>query len=346
MALTIEGPTPRRPKAATADIVLTGEVGDAYVKRLVGGIRAARLNAFFPPAQRLRAHLGFLGAAGSDGVYDEVRISPVNGLPTPREILRVKIDRDLARGFLEEMGGRKAPRPDTRLARKVEYYNRLAYSHIMAVNRMQVELRQQIPAENLALFRVTLDRFDLSMTQFVRYTILLRQRDRFWRRDHVHVDDSELAAPTEGFRRIVSRFAADEAEVAFVLLSKIDGIEVEDVRRCRVGPLMMTGMKVGEGLEELLVAPTNGEPPPWILCFPEDRAGIEVAASASRDPLAELMRDAVGVEAGELMDAKADELGYRVAKSRKFVCPRALVRPLSELCKRVGAPSIVRAARG
>ena len=345
MALTIEGPTPDQPGAAAKEIVLAGSLGDAYVERLTTALRAARLNSLFPPEGRLCAHFGFLGARGSEQLYDELHLSPLNGMPTAREILRVKIDGDLTSDFLAEAGQMRTPQEGGRMARRIAYYSRLGQEAIMPVNSMRVELRQQVPEENLAFFRVALDRFDLAGNQFVRYTIMLAQRDRFWRRRHLVVDDADLAAPTEGFRRIVARFAAHEAELAFVLLSQVDAIEVEDVRRCRVGPMIMPGLAVDASVAALLdPARTKaaGEAPPWILSFPEDRAGIEVAEHAGRDPFAPLLRDAISEESRTLIDAKADELGYRVAKSRKFVCPRPLRQPVVDLCRRVGAPSIVR----
>jgi hypothetical protein len=357
MALTIEGPLPREaegqeqqltPRAAEAGTLeLAAELSDVYVERLDRTIRAARLNRLFPAERALRAHHGFLGRRGSHGLYDSLHVSLENGLPTAREILRVKIDRDLAEAFLAEAADRRPPPDGSSMARRIAYYRELLESEVMPVNRMSVELRQQIPEENLALFRVVFDRFDLATNQFVRYTILLSQRDRFWRRRHVIVDDADLAAPTEGFRRTVSRFAAHDSELCFVLLSRAERIEVEDVQRCRVGPLLLPGMRVGAELEALL-DPERGPcaargVPPWILCFPQDRAGLEVAEHSGRDPLAPLLRDAVSEEARDLVDAKADELGYRVAKSRKFVCPAELRRPLTELCQKLGTPSIVRA---
>lgn len=341
MALTIEGPTPaREAEADGGDIVLEGALADAYVERLSKAIRAARLNALFPPARELLNHLSFLGPRGSRGLYPTLHLSPLTGLPNAREVLRVKIDRDLAADFLARAAEKRAPEPGTPMARRIQYYGQLARAAVMTASRMTVDLRQQLPAQSLAHFRVVFDRFDLATGVFVRYTILLSQRDSFWGRTHLVVNDSDLAAPTEAFRRIVARFTAHEAELAFVLLSKLEEIEVEDVRRCRVGPMLMTGVGgIGAALEALL-APC--EPAPWILCFPEDRAGVEVASHSSGDPLAQLYREAISEPARELIDAKANELGYRVAKSRKFVCPQPLRPELSRLCRELGAPSIVR----
>jgi hypothetical protein len=286
-----------------------------------------------------------LPPSGCEQLYPELGLAPQSGLPAARDILRVKIDRDLAAEFLRSAASRPAPTEQGRMARRVAYYQRLAGAEVMALNRMRVELRSHLPEENLARFRVVLDRFDMSACMFARYTILLGQRDRFWRQPHVVVNDRDLAAPTEGFRRIVGRLVADEAELALVLLSRLEGIEVEDVRRCRVGPLLMPGARVGESLEALLDVertPEYGDEPRWILCFPEDRAGVDVAEHASHDPLAQLYREAVDASARAVIDAKADELAYRVAKSRKFVCPRRLRAPLAQLCRELGAPSIVR----
>ncbi len=344
MALTIEEPTPARPDAQTADLVLCAGVADAYVARLVRALRAARLNALFPPSRPLINHISFLGPAGSSGVYDELRLSPHTGMPTAREVLRVAIDRDLAPEFLARAARRPAPLPDGSLARRIDYYSRLARCEVVPASRMTVDLRRQIEAESRAELRVIYDRFDVATGLFVRYTILLSQRDGFWSQRHVIVDDNDLAAPTEEFRRTVSRFTAHEAEVAFILLSQIDGIEVEDVRRCRIGPMLMPGVHgVGEALEALLdpqAAPEGA--PPWILCFPEDRAGVELATHSAGDPLARLYRDALSDQSRELVDAMSEQLGYKVAKSRKFVCSRPLAATLSDLCRELGAPSVVR----
>ena len=345
MALTIEEPTPARPDAQNADLVLRGGAADAYVARLVRAIRAARLNALFPPSRPLINHVSFLGPAGSCGVYDQLRLSPHTGMPTAREVLRVAIDRELAPEFLADVARRPAPMPDGSLARRIDYYGRLARCEVLPSSRMSVDLRRQIEAESRAELRVTYDRFDIATGLFVRYTILLSQRDSFWSQRHVIVDDNDLAAPTEGFRRTVGRFTAHEAEVAFILLSQLEGIEVEDVRRCRVGPMLMPGVHgVGEALEALLAAPANApaDEPRWILCFPEDRAGVELATHSAGDPLSRLYRDALSDSARELVDEMSQQLGYKVAKSRKFVCARPLAAPLSDLCRELGAPSVVR----
>jgi len=345
MPLRFDEQVGERPGPEAGDLVLDGDVADRYVARLLAAIDAARLNAFYPPAGPLRNHLSFLGPAGSAGVCDHLRLSPVTGLPTAREIMRVKIDRELAPGFLREAAAQRAPDPGSALARRIDYYSRLCRCQVMPLNRMSIDLRRHLPAEGRALFRVVLDRFDLSSSTFARYTILLAQRDSFWHRPHVIVDDADMVAPTEAFRRVVGRFTAHEAEMAFILLSGLDGIEVEDVRRCRIGPMLMPGVRgVGEALEALLDparTPEAATAPSWILCFPEDRAGIGVAEHSAGDPLATLYRDALSEPARELVERTADRLGYRVAKRRKFACARPLAPRLTELCRAAGAPSVV-----
>ena len=68
----------------------------------------------------------------------------------------------------------------------------------------------------------------------------------------------------------------------------------------------------------------------------------QLEESDSEEDIKEKLKGFLAPTARELVDAKADQLGYRVAKSRKFVCPRPLKGALSQLCKDVGAPSIVR----
>ena len=346
--LVEEAAAPDRPEPGADELILSNAAADLYVARLLGAVAAARLNALYPPAVALRNHLSFLGPAGSSGVYPELRLSPASGLPTGREVLRVKIDRELAAGFLAEAAGRPAPGAGTPLQRRLDYFGRLCRCDVMPLNRMSIDLRWQLPGEGRALFRVTLDRFDLAGGLFARYTILLAQRDSFWRKPHVVVDDAELAAPTESFRRIVGRFAAHEAELAFLLLAGVEGIEVEDVRRCRVGPMLMPGVRgVGSALEALLDparTPEAAAQPPWILCLPEDRAGVDVAEHSAGDPLAVLYREALSEPARDLVDRAADRLGYRVAKRRKFVCSAPLAPRLARLCRDAGAPSVVTGA--
>lgn len=348
MALTIDEPVVELESAEARPapgVQMAGDRAERYIARLIRAIRAGRLNALFPPARRLCTHLSYLQPSRCEQLYPAVHLAPQSGMPTARDVFRVKIDRDLAGDFLLDTAKRPTPAPGTRLARRIAYYSRLQSDEIMPLSRIRVELRQQVPDKNLAQFRVTFDRFDIGTCQFARYTILLDQQDRFWRKQHVIVDDADLAAPTESFRRIVRRFTADEAELALVLLSTVDGIAVEDIRRTRVGPFFLPGARVGDRLEQLLDyerTPEHGADPRWILCLPEDRAGIDVAAHASGDPLASLYRDALGPDARQLIDAKADELDYRVSKTRKFVCSANLSAPLAQLCRQLGAPSIVR----
>jgi len=89
-------------------------------------------------------------------------------------------------------------------------------------------------------------------------------------------------------------------------------------------------------------ATAPADEPPWILCFPEDRAGVELATHSAGDPLAPLYRDALSDTSRQLVDEMSQQLGYKVAKSRKFVCARPLAAPLSDLCRELGAPSVVR----
>lgn len=343
LLLSIDGPAPRRPADPDDVLRLRGEPADLYVSQLTAGIRAAKLNSFFPPAPLLLAHHSFLGPKGSGGLCPALCLSPANGLPTASAILRVRVERDAAEEYVAATRplGPGAPAP---VARRLAYHQRLAEAEVMPLDRLTVELRRVDASHNAALFRVVLDRYQLATCQFVRYTILLTQHDRFWRRPRVQVE-SDLARPTESFREAVSGLVGQEAEVVFVLLSQVEGIEVEDVRRCRLGPMLVPGVRMGPALAELcdpVRGPCAGRCAPFILCFPEDRAGLEVADHASLDPLAPLIRELLEEPRRAVLDAKTDELGYRVAKNRKFACASPIAQPLTQLCRELGAPSVVR----
>ena len=345
MALTFEGPSPQQPRAVgTADLVLRGEHSDAYVDALRHAVAAARLNALFPPGRRLLAHLAFLGARGSEGLYPDLCLSRASGLPSAFDVLRVNVDHGLAREFLAKLGPAHHRTPDTAaMARRLAYYQRLHQHVVMPLNSMEVDLRQQLPQERAALFRIVLDRYDMRRGQFVRYTILLGQRHRLWRRRQMTVDDSDLVAATEEFRRAVGLLSFHGARQAFEMLDAAEQLEVEDVRRCRVGPVFMPGLQMGEALAALLdprTGPCAGGPTPLVLCLPEDRASVEVASHSGRDLPALLRGQGEVAPAGQRSPRDA---AYHVARGCKLVCPPPLVEPLRRLCRELGAPSVVRA---
>ncbi len=334
MALTFDGPPPEQPRAGDADLVLRGERAEACVDDLRHAVAAARLNALFPPYRRLLAHLDFLGPAGSGGLYPALRLSRNSGLPSAFDVLRVNVDHGLAQEFGAQLGSAHEKTPDSEpVTRRLAYYQRLRQAEVMPLNRMEVDLRQQLPDERLALFRVVLDRFDLRRGQFVRYTILLGQRHRFWRRQ-MTVDDADLVETTERFRRTVGLLSFHGAAQAFSMLADADQLEVEDVHRCRVGPALRAGDDVIEPLASLL-EPGAGEPAPLVLCLPDDRASVELAADSGVDLVA-LLR-------GRAAPVAPAAGGFHVARSCKLVCPPPLVKPLRRLCRELGAPSVVRA---
>ena len=343
MALTIEGPAPRQPQqAGTTDLVLRGASADNYVDALRHGIAAARLNAHYPAGRLLLAHMGYLGGQGSEGLYADLRLSRKNGLPSAFDVLRVNVDHGLAQRFSGQLGrGRQEVSHGPRLERRIRYYQRLLRQGLMPLNRMQVDLRQQLPDQRLALFRVVLDRFDLRRNQFVRYTLLLGQRDRFWRRRKLKIDDADLVAATEEFRGLVGLLSFHAAPQAYEMLDAHQQLEVEDVRRCRVGPMILPGMESSRPLASLLEASAasgDGGLTPFVLCCPEDRASDQLARDAGRDlPALLLNRDV-----GQARASSEAQRSYRVVHSCKLVCRPAAQRPLQRLCQQLGAPSIVR----
>lgn len=336
MALTIEGPEPGpQPAGEATDIVLQGAAGDRYIAQLQAAIHAARLNALFPPELRLREQLGFLGPRGSEGLYPRLRLSARSGLPSALTVCRVKVDRDQAREFLAQLGSPQDYPPGGRASRRVAYYRRLADAALMPLNRMRLELRRQVPDEYLAQFRVVLDRFDLTSCHHARYTVLLTQRHRVWRRQQLAVDGADLVAPTESFRRVLGQLTFHGAQRAFELLDAAEQIEVEDVRRCSVGPMILPGMPAGPALAEVL---QQGGESSWLLCCVEDRASRQLPPGVQPDGLAAQLAPAAGPE----HDGQRQAQDIGLARVYKLVCPRPLQQPLRQLCQQLGQPSVVR----
>ncbi|MBN2495481.1 MAG: hypothetical protein JXR96_12875 [Deltaproteobacteria bacterium] len=338
MSLCVEAPVPEQPGEHPDAIVLRGRHADGYVDSLALALHAARLNAFFPPVPPLLAHLSFLGPRGSRGLRRSLRLAPHNGLPSAAEVLRVLIDREAARHSRPDQA---VPRGASRLARRLRYYRALDGAELMPFQRTRVDLRQQLLEEKQARFRVVMDHYDPVGVQFVRYTILLGQEDGAFGERLIELD-RDLAEPTRIFRRKLSQLGSQAAERVFAELDAHPALEVEDVRRCRVGPMLLPGMPPRAAPLAPLLDPASSPCPasqtPWVLAFPEERAALDMLRSADADPLALLLgQPAAALESPE---------GSCLARSCKLVCPQPLCAPLAELCRELGRPCIVRPIAG
>jgi hypothetical protein len=310
---------------------LAGERLEQYLRLLDTLLEAGRLNRFFPDPAEVRNVYRFLSPANNEANYPTALIDLRSGLPAETEVSRVLTDAEVARDAVKrntlealeaEVQSTGSDAARRRLSR-FRYQQALARAPLPSPFGLSLALRRVDPDNRTAHFTVTFDRFDMGDGVFVRYTILLAQTDSRWTRPQVELVGDDLKY-TENFRNAISRFTVDEAEFAFLLLSDLRGVRVEDVIRCRVGPLYFRGMQLPGPWEPLFETNKGG----MVMHFPSERAGRTVAQDGSNDPMGMLYREFLSPQAREGVEPRVRELGYKVWKERKFACTREVADAL------------------
>ena len=326
-------------------ILLEGEQVIGYVKLLMRLINGARINKFYPDPIKVRNLLSFLLPEKNYGFYDTIEINRNTGFPVEKDVSRVIVDRQIAPKTLresneEELVKRYEENPipvNDRRLRRYRYHKDLMDSSIPDVFDLELKLRMVDTEKYIAFFNNIIDRYDPDSSLFVRYTMVIGQEDSQWGRNSVLLDGDRLKF-TKKFRYLTSKYAIDEAEFAFILLNDLEHIVVEEVQRCRIGPLYFRGLNIPQGMEEIF----EKHPGAFILSLPMDRASITIKEDKNNDPLSVMYRDVLEPGAQELRDKKAEMIGYHVFKERKFVCSRDVVRDFRKFLADRGARCVVR----
>lgn len=305
-------------------------------------LAAGRLNRFFPDPEALDQLWRLLAPANRPWDFPGLELNLRTGLPTERAVGRVLSDRDLAEKFLSRpdlpaLAGKPDPSPaDRRILQQAAWYRDLKASKLPRRTGLELALRKVDGLTQRAFFTTVFERFDPTEELFVRYTVQLYQHHRRWTRSLVELQGDDLAA-TGPFRNVISRYHADEAEFAFILLADLPAITVEEVVRARVGPLWFEGVTMPPDFEGLL----RDHPGSFILHFPTERAAMDLQEDRNGDPFSRTWRDALEPEARDLAQKKADALGYHVSKERKFACTRAIAEPLGHLLRQRGHRCVI-----
>lgn len=331
--------------AAVRAALLTGEAEALYVDRLVRIVRAARLNLHYPDGRAMQAHLDALAPGVHGGLYEGVEVNLASGLPTYREWTRVQTDVLIAEEQLAQLGPRAAlaakaegRAPDSiqvKQLKKHDYYSKLRARPLIALGDMSVALRRVDPALNTAWFHVVLDKLDANGL-FVRYAIDLSQRSSAWNRPIVTLD-AEVARHTEDFQSLIYKFTSLDAEFTFARLNTIQGISVERVSKGCVGPFYFTPEQAPPTLRALLA----GHDGAFLAMCALDMVADDIAEDRDNDPLDDMFADKLAPEArAQYVEARA-QLPHKCFKDRKFVVPRALVRPVQAWCEAQGTKNIV-----
>lgn len=314
------------PRLAGADL-------DGYCGMLAGLVQAGRLGSAYPDPFVCSAYVANLSATARAGVYDCIDLSAA-GLPTFKDALSVKIDKDLAPAFIAAQEARAAEGrlPAPRAAAKLAYLRRLAPAELKPLNRLEVRLRKVDRARSSAFFEVVYDAYPLSSQQFTRYTVRLEQADKAWGSAFLE-RSGDYSAPTAEFRSRLERCAQDESELLFLILGGIDGVRVEEITRTRIGPFWSrwTGWPKG----------WPGGREGGVLHFPLDRASVELPADVNNDPFEGMYRDFLSGAAKDVVQERVAKLGYRVQKDRKFACAGPAGAALRKLLAAGGTRNIV-----
>ncbi len=336
-ASSLAPPPGRAPQAR-----LGPEAAEIYLAMLRRLLQAGRLNRFFPDPARLENLMSFLAPSGGGGACPGLEVNLRTGMPAEPAVGRILSQQEVSGKFLAGvdlpglLAKTDASPAQRRLLEQARFHHRLQQASLPRWSRLDLALRRVETEKRRAFFTTVFDRFDASEELFVRYTVQLYQHHGRWVRPLVDLQGDDLEA-TGPFRTVISRYHSDEAEFAFVLLSELPAITVEEVVRCRVGPLWFEGVEMPPEVADLLAA----HPGSFILHFPTDRAGLTVREDGNRDPFSVLWRQILQPEARDLAERKARELGYHVHKERKFACTRAVAGPFSEWLKARGARCVV-----
>lgn len=315
---------------------LSGGGLEAYCGSLSSLILAGRLNASFPDPYVCSRYSSCLAPSFRGGVYDAVCADRLSGLPVFKDILAVKINRDLAPDFIAAEEERVAAGRvlDARAAAKLDYLRRLAAADLKPLNRLEVKLRRVDRQSGGAFFEVVYDAYAVSPAGFTRYCLLLEQKGSAWKSAFLE-RSGDYSEPTAEFRLKLEKYAQDESELLFLILGGIRDVRVEEISRARIGPFWNS---------------RTGFPPGWqgetagdsaVLHFPLDRASIELKNDLNNDPFEGMYREFLSGETRDLIEERVKSLGYRVHKDRKFSCTERAAPALRRSLSSSGARNII-----
>lgn len=323
--------------------ILKGDQAETYCRLVESLIRGGKPNSFYPSGRGAENLVHLLRPSTNRGLQNEIQVNLRTGLPDEPNIGRVIADKDVCAKILRthdvESVHNRVDEASKRLMNRIEYYKEVEKRELPERFSLDLKLKRTDEKEQTADFIALFERFDPGEGIFTRYTIHLRHQSHRWAKPKIELQGDDLRY-TEAFRNVISRYSSHEAEFAFILLSDVEGITVEEVSRGRIGPLWMNGVPAPPAIEELLAAhPGNA-----ILNFPYEKVfvpEVEGKTDENRDPFGRLYRESLGAENKEIADARANNLAYVVHKERKFACTKPILGPLRDVLAKLGKPCVI-----
>lgn len=324
-------------RAGEARLVrLSGGGLEAYCRSLSALILAGRLNSSFPDPFVCSTYISCLAPSFRRGVCEEISADRLSGLPFLKDILAVKIDRDLAPAFIASQeerraAGRNLPAP---AEAKLAYLRRLLAAPLKPLNRLEVRLRRVDRARGSAFFEVVYDVYAVAPAGFTRYTLMLEQEDAVWSSAFL-ARSGDYSEPTGEFRVRLEKYAQDESELMFLIMGGIEGLRVEEISRARIGPYWSAHTGFPPGWQAAI------SPECAVLNFSVDKASVELKGDINNDPFEGMYREFLSGETKNLIEERVKGLGYRVHKDRKFACSTDAEPALRKLLAAFTARNII-----
>lgn len=323
-------------------VTLDDAAAEQHIALLTKALRAARLNAHYPAARELGAHIAAMAPSVRRGLYDELEVDRRTGLPTYREFTRVQTDVQIAADQLHQLGSRAVLAQKAANARndiwakqldKHDYYSEIVDTTLHPLSEMRTALRRIDRDAQRASFHVELDKLD-AMGVFVRYSIDIEQ---FRSADGLSfdVDQRDIAQQSTSFESLIYKFTSLDSEFTFVKLATIGGLAPERITKGVVGPVWTRFVPPPDALKPIV--DVGG----FVASFSLDTAAIDVADQRNNDPFATLAADRLTEDARAAYQQVQARSGYRVFKDRKFVVPRAQVAQTRAILADLGTKNIV-----
>lgn len=320
--------------------VLPVEEADRYLERVCELLRAARLNAQFPPVPRLIGYLTALHARTHDGLYPKLSVDADSGLPSYKEWMRVKLDAALAAGIVTDNATPAVPAgsgglPGSTQRMEQLYRARLRALNLLPLDSLRVDLQRIEQDRGVIHARIIMDKLaedDL----YSRCTVELSQRvPGLETRQLLSLHGRDLA-PSPELRERMAELATLDAEYTLIQLAAVPGVTVHRVSRATIGPFFLAELPRTPPLGSLLAGRRSA-----IATFGLDLAARDLLGSGSNDPLPNLRREQMPVELRTEYEQARIRLDYRVFRDRKFVTDLSTQPALEQLCRAAGTRNII-----
>ncbi|MFP4498495.1 MAG: hypothetical protein ACLFQV_09825, partial [Vulcanimicrobiota bacterium] len=318
---------------------------NTYVDIVKKLIRGGRVNKYYPDPAALSNLFDFMKPSRNHGFYNELILNFETGLPNEKNVTKIIVDSDIAPKTVKEdtEEGLKnkvetdANEVNIRRLNRYLYHKALLENPVPCLMNVKLKLRTVDTEEYIAFFNAEIDRFDMTTNMFTRYTLVVGQSNPSWLgRQEVQVINDQLKY-TQNFRNLLSKYTTNESEFSFIALNDLEDVRVEEVQRCQIGPLYFKGVRIPEGMEEIF----EKHPDAFVLSFPMDRTSVHLSEDKNNDPLVKMYRDVLPPAAQAQRDKKAEELGYKVYKERKFAVTRKALRDFRAFLKKYNARCVV-----